>query len=90
MGGVGLGRAAVAAAPRLPDGESPHAGSRRQRRARALRDGRGAIDWFIEYGQRGERHQSEFFEEIWRVGISLTGSETWARRRQPEEEIEDW
>jgi hypothetical protein len=53
-------------------------------------DGRGAIDWFIEYGQRGERHQSEFFEEIWRVGISLTGSETWARRRQPEEEIEDW
>jgi len=54
----------------------------------AVGDGRGEIDWFLEYGRRGSG-DTEFFEEIWRFGVTLTGSEPWTRRRPPEAEG-DW
>lgn len=53
-------------------------------------NGRGEIDWFLEYGQRGDPDEREFGEQVWRAGLTLTGSERWSRRRPPEEETEDW
>jgi hypothetical protein len=55
----------------------------------AVGDGRGEIDWFLEYGRRGDSAESEFAEKIWRFGVTLTGSEPWSRRPPPETE-EDW
>ena len=55
----------------------------------AVGGGRGEIDWFVEYGRRGDAGESEFFEEIWRVGVTLTGKENWTRRRKPKAE-EEW
>ncbi len=52
-------------------------------------DGRGEIDWFLEYGRRGDAQESEFFEEIFRFGVTLTGAETWTRRRRPDDG-DDW
>jgi hypothetical protein len=55
----------------------------------AVGDGRGEIDWFLEYGRRGDSTESEFFESVWRFGVTLTGSEPWSKRPPPETE-EDW
>ncbi|MAF27255.1 MAG: hypothetical protein QF819_02125 [Gemmatimonadota bacterium] len=49
--------------------------------------GRGLFDWFVEYGWRGEKDESEFREDVFRFGITLTGFEAWTRRPPPEE---DW
>jgi len=53
-------------------------------------EGRGTFDTYAEYGWRGERDISEFQERFVRVGITLTGLEKWSRRRNPEEEDDDW
>ncbi len=53
--------------------------------------GRGTLDWYAEYGWRGERKTSEYYEQFVRFGMTLTGVEKWARRRTPEEEDDgDW
>lgn len=54
-----------------------------------LAEGRGLIDWYVEYGWRGERRDTEYYEQIVRVGVTLTGTEKWSSRVRPEEE-EDW
>jgi hypothetical protein len=48
--------------------------------------GQGELDWYFEYGWRGERDVSEFYEQFVRFGLTLTGHETWTRRPPPEEE----
>jgi hypothetical protein len=54
-----------------------------------LASGRGVIDWYLEYGWRGVRDETEYYEQLVRFGVTLTGLEKWSRRRKPEEE-EDW
>ncbi|NNE43822.1 MAG: hypothetical protein HKN12_06420 [Gemmatimonadetes bacterium] len=51
--------------------------------------GRGDIDWYVEYGIRGEQDTNEYREHLVRVGITLTGWEQWTRRRLPPED-DDW
>lgn len=53
-------------------------------------DGRGKVDWFLEYAWRGEADRSEFYEQVVRFGITLTGAEEWSGRRRPESEADDW
>jgi hypothetical protein len=53
-------------------------------------DGRGEFDWFVEYAWRGKPDDTEFYEQVVRFGVTLTGIEEWQRRRPPEEETEDW
>ncbi len=53
-------------------------------------DGRGQFDWFLEYGWRGKKDESEYHEQFVRLGVTLTGFEDWSRRRPPEPEDEDW
>lgn len=52
-------------------------------------EGQGNIDWVLEYGWRGVVDQSEYYEQMVRFGVTLTGFEEWSRRRPPEAE-EDW
>jgi hypothetical protein len=53
--------------------------------------GRGTIDAFFEYGWRGTKDDTEYYEQFVRFGLTLTGVEKWTRRRSPEEEEEgDW
>ncbi len=53
--------------------------------------GRGTIDWYLEYGWRGEQKTSEYYEQFVRVGLTLTGVERWGRRRTPADEDDgDW
>ena len=54
----------------------------------AFASGRGNFDWFVEYGRRGEKDTNEYYEEIFRIGLTLTGLEEWGRRRPPDDE--DW
>ena len=54
-----------------------------------LAEGRGLIDWYVEYGWRGEPRDTEYYEQIVRVGVTLTGTEKWGSRARPEEE-DDW
>jgi hypothetical protein len=51
--------------------------------------GRGQFDWFAEYGWRGEKDRTEYYEQFVRVGFSVTGLEEWSRPAKPEAE-EDW
>jgi hypothetical protein len=51
--------------------------------------GRGDIDWYLEYGWRGEEGVTEYHEHFVRFGVTLTGFESWARLERPEEE-DDW
>ncbi len=53
-------------------------------------DGRGQFDWFLEYGWRGKKDESEYHEQFVRLGVTLTGFEEWSGRRPPEPEDEDW
>ncbi len=48
--------------------------------------GQGELDWYFEYGWRGERDVSEFYEQFVRFGLTLSGHEVWTRRPPPEEE----
>lgn len=51
--------------------------------------GEGEIDWYMEYAWRGVHDESEYYEQVVRFGVTLTGFEEWTRRRPPEAE-EDW
>jgi len=51
--------------------------------------GRGDIDWYLEYGWRGEQGVTEYHENFVRFGVTLTGWEKWGRLERPEEE-DDW
>jgi hypothetical protein len=51
--------------------------------------GRGDIDWYLEYGWRGESGVTEYREDFVRFGVTLTGWESWGRLEKPEEE-DDW
>lgn len=56
----------------------------------AFADGHGRFDTFLEYGWRGTRGESEYYEQFVRFGMTLTGLEDWAGRRAPESDTEDW
>jgi hypothetical protein len=55
----------------------------------AFAGGRGQLDAFLEYVQRGEADVTEYFEQAVRFGFTLTGFESWSRPTPPEAE-EDW
>jgi hypothetical protein len=48
--------------------------------------GQGELDWYFEYGWRGERDVTEFYEKFVRFGLTLSGHEMWTRPAPPEEE----
>jgi hypothetical protein len=51
--------------------------------------GLGTLDWYVEYGWRGKKDETEFLEHVVRFGVTLTGVEQWSRRPEPKEE-DDW
>jgi hypothetical protein len=51
--------------------------------------GRGDIDWYVEYGWRGQADDSEYQEHVVRFGVTLTGLEQWSRTPRPQGE-DDW
>lgn len=51
--------------------------------------GRGDIDWYVEYGWRGEEGVTEYLENLVRFGVTITGWEKWNPRRKPDED-DDW
>lgn len=55
----------------------------------AFAGGRGQLDTFLEYVQRGEADVTEYTEQAVRFGFTLTGFESWSRPTPPEAE-EDW
>jgi hypothetical protein len=51
--------------------------------------GLGTVDWYVEYGWRGTKDETEYLEHVVRFGVTLTGVEQWSRRRPPDED-DDW
>jgi hypothetical protein len=51
--------------------------------------GRGNLDAYLDFGQRGDESENEFAEKFVRFGLTLTGFEGWNRPAKPEAE-DDW